>query len=751
MNNTALDIKVLFVEISFPVYKQRDGMWTYIGKAYGKGLLLHDKVYLTDGHYKVFKKSVKIEDTFEGIPRWATPDLVKRYKQAHNILGAMTSEDVSEAQVVQTEVPTQDVWVDVPFPTDEDEPSYVPEVPSFDTSFEANNTKQTQKVKLSQEQEVFVQKALSGQNILVDACIGSGKTTAIQQLCDLIPVNKSVLYLTYNKLLKIDARSKIRNKNVKVTNYHGFAFNCLRSMKVSVGISDLIQSFIKRQPSIPHFDILILDEYQDIELELSQMLDMIKVANPGIQIIAVGDMQQKIYDKTTLNVEEFINEFLGEHIRLEFTKCFRLSANHAAMLGRVWAKNINGVNPNCEISFMKEKHVVEYLAEQNPGDILCLGARTGSLAKTLNILEARYQDKFNKNTVYASISDDDSIGKTEPDNKTAIFTTFDSSKGLERKICVLFDFTESYWNTRIRMPQQNYEILRNIFCVAASRGKEKVIFVEPDEAILSEETLSTPVKTNQRFIDMKISEMFDFKFKEDVEECFSLLETKDISPEDSFSINIKSEDGLIDLSPCIGTFQEAFFFKGYDIDDTINFHLSVGDDKKFLYNSSLKNTTLERKILFNTAIETKQNRYREQVEVPFITEEERETLRQRLASVFDRTETVQKSCSIDFSDEKDGRKIFSARGLADVVKNDVVYELKFISELRHENFLQCACYMVAMRIDKGILWNVRDNKMYEIRVPDRKKFLDAVARAITKGAFSKYYAPGKEEQKEREE
>ena len=38
-------------------------------------------------------------------------------------------------------------------------------------------------MELSQEQELFIERALAGRDILVDACIGSGKTTAIQELC----------------------------------------------------------------------------------------------------------------------------------------------------------------------------------------------------------------------------------------------------------------------------------------------------------------------------------------------------------------------------------------------------------------------------------------------------------------------------------------------------------------------------------------------------------------------------------------
>ncbi|MCR5419724.1 MAG: AAA family ATPase [Lachnospiraceae bacterium] len=598
-------------------------------------------------------------------------------------------------------------------------------------------------VELSDEQNLFIEKALEGQNILVDACIGSGKTTAIQHLCDAIPSKKKILYLTYNKLLKLDARSKIKKRNVLVTNYHGYAYYLLRRLGVQSGISDLIQEVLRRKPSIPRYDVLVIDEYQDIEQELAELLELIKNDNPGIQIVAVGDMQQKIYNKTTLNIAEFINGFLGKYTNLEFTKCFRLSADHAAMLGRIWNKTIVGVNPNCKISYMKEADAVAFLAEQDPKDVLCLGARTGSLADTLNTLEEEYPDKYNKFNVYASISDSDSLGSTEPNENSAIFTTYDSSKGLERRIVVLFDFTESYWMVRIRKPLQSYEILRNIFCVAASRGKEQIIFVVPGEALLSEQTLSTPEEENTKFDNMEISDMFDFKFKEDVENCFSLINYKMIKTEDNSVININNKDGLIDISPCIGIFQEASFFNGYDIDDSIMFHIMVDEDKRYLYTDEVKESSLEQKILFMTSLETRQNRYRNQVSVPFISASEKQAVHDRLATVFTPDETVQAGCVIHFSDKKNGDILFSAFGMSDVIKDDIVYELKFVSELTHEHFLQCASYVVALGFKKGILWNVHDNQMYEISVPSKKKFLDAVSVAVTKHRLDKYYAPDK--------
>lgn len=199
-------------------------------------------------------------------------------------------------------------------------------------------------MELTVEQKEFIQKAKEGNNILVNACIGSGKTTAIQELCKEIPQEKKVLYLTYNKLLKIDAKSKIKQKNVLVTNYHGFAYMALKGVKISVGVSDLIQTYNKRKPPISKYDILILDEYQDINSELSDLLLTIKDANPNIQIIAVGDMDQKIYDFSKLNISEFINAFLGDYIKMEFTQCFRLPEEYAKELGTLWNKKITGVN-----------------------------------------------------------------------------------------------------------------------------------------------------------------------------------------------------------------------------------------------------------------------------------------------------------------------------------------------------------------------------------------------------------------------
>ena len=169
--------------------------------------------------------------------------------------------------------------------------------------------------------------------------------------------------------------------------------------------------------------------------------------------------------------------------------------------------------------------------------------------------------------------------------------------------------------------------------------------------------------------------------------------------------------------------------------------MAIDKDRRFLYTDEVKNSSLEEKILFVTSLETKQNRYRNQVAVPFISDAEESAICERLATRLSRDEDVQSACALYFSNKRNVELLFTAFGMADAVKDDVIYELKFVSELTHEHFLQCASYVVAMGKKKGILWNTRDNTLYEITVPNKSRFLDAVSNAITKGAIKKYNKP----------
>lgn len=591
---------------------------------------------------------------------------------------------------------------------------------------------------LSEEQRMFVDAARNGHSILVDACIGSGKTTAIQALCNSLPADKRILYLTYNKLLKLDAKSRITQRNAYVTNYHGFAYGELIRHGIRTSMQECIVTYCRQALPAGPYDLLILDEYQDIDQEISDMLRHIKECNPYMQIVAVGDMAQKIYDKTRLNADMFINRFLpADHLKMEFTKCFRLGPDHAAMLGEIWGKTITGVNQDfVVIESMEPNKVFNFLAGCEPGDILCLGSNSGPRSKLLNKLEQSYPEKFNKNTVWSKVNNGEG-GATDPSPGVGIFTTYDGCKGMERDICVLFDWDESYWSMRIHKPGSRYEILRNIFCVAASRGKRKIIFVRT-QAPLSKETLMDDSVTGGGFQDMSISTMFDFKYAEDVAAAYQALDVREVEPVGS-PINVPTSDALIDLSSCIGVYQEAAYFDKYDINKDIQLFFELNKDRDYMSMDGYKDWTMEQKVLYLTSLETNQYRYWQQVHLPFVEPDRWEEIKHRLGTRVQPDANVQVRCRLPFY--RRGSVAFQATGFCDVCEEDRIIELKFVSELAYVHFLQCAVYMVAHEKTKGLLWNVRTNQAYEITIPDKEHFLDCVTRAVTKGRIGKYGAP----------
>lgn len=579
---------------------------------------------------------------------------------------------------------------------------------------------------LSAEQQMFIQYGTAGHNILVEACIGSGKTTAIQALCNAIK-GKNILYLTYNKLLKLDAKAKIVSGRTTVTNYHGFAWSELHKAHIRSGVSELIQVYNKSNLPVGNYDILILDEYQDIDQEISEMLMHIKEKRPNIQIVAVGDMCQKIYDKTNLDVSAFMTEFLGNYIPMEFTKCFRIGSDHAAMLGRIWEKKIEGVNNNFKISVLPEFKAKAVAAKTDPKDLLVLGARGKAATKLQNYLEKNHKEKFNKHTLWSKIAEGDG-GSTSPDPNCAIFTTYDGCKGMERKVCILYDWSIKYWMSRSEKPDVQYTILRNIFCVAASRAKEHLVIVETGENI-DEDILCEPFLTRRTYADMQISTVFDFKHIEDVEKAYKMLDVE-ILDEPGEIIPIPTSDALIDLSPCVGIYQEALFFDNYSIDTDIEYALSQPDKSHMRRGYDKYN--LSQKILYLTALNTGQNRYMNQVKDLKVSPELEEKLKDRMKTYLSPDETVQVQCGITFYEEDDAR-LFSVNGRSDVTREGEIWELKFTTELSHVYALQLAMYLITQEKPVGYLWNVRTGERHKITVPNQTMFLDAVGRAATKG------------------
>jgi hypothetical protein len=188
-------------------------------------------------------------------------------------------------------------------------------------------------------------------------------------------------------------------------------------------------------------------------------------------------------------------------------------------------------------------------------------------------------------------------------------------------------------------------------------------------------------------------------------------------------INIANSDGMIDLSPCIGIYQSATYFENYDMQKALDFAF----DKNGFARKDLSNLSLDKQILYLVSLETHQNRYRNQVATPFISDTAKIALHNRLAENLSKNATVELDCATNLY----GIKL---AGRCDAISDNIIWELKFVNELKREHYLQLAMYLIVMRRKTGRLWNTRDNTLMEVSIKTGKEqeFLRQVAKTVRK-------------------
>jgi hypothetical protein len=300
-----------------------------------------------------------------------------------------------------------------------------------------------------------------------------------------------------------------------------------------------------------------------------------------------------------------------------------------------------------------------------------------------------------------------------------------------------------------------YEIIRNIFLVAASRGKDEIIFVNnPKYRSLEFDDIKANAPMNTSFMmPFTPSSMFEHKYEEDLEECVSHLNLRTLN-ESGDIIPVDINDGNIDLSPAIGVWQQTFF-DGFNLDDAIEYSEGLlldtsGTDIGFL-KSRLEKTKKKKvkdfsdyeKCLYLTFVQTLHERYVYQVNADeLISSDSAYAIKTRLGTLFTGKEDVEGNADIDFED-RNGNE-YQIYGRYDVVKNNTVYELKFTTAISREHILQCAVYIYALNLDRGIVWNVRTGERIEITIKsgERAIFFNSVANAITKGVVKNAYVSG---------
>jgi hypothetical protein len=350
---------------------------------------------------------------------------------------------------------------------------------------------------MSPEQEQIVSSVVNNNNVIVDSVAGSGKTTTCLHICQNLP-HKNILILTYNSRLKVESREKIKAlqlKNVEVHSYHAF---CVKYYTDKGYRDDGIQYTVNNNLSSKKsfvFDIIILDEQQDMTKLFYHLARKIIYNNLAkfIQICSFGDIYQNIYsyagsderyliyanrifeDVTTTNWEYLrlstsyrITTQIADFINICLLKTLRLKATKSGPKVKYLITDTFK-----DISIYDE--ILKYLNQgYTPEDIFVLGASLKKGKKMSPICRLENKLVLKGIPCHASLSDDTKVDEDIIKGKVC-FASFHQVKGMERKICIIYGFDESYFNYYAKNLDKS--LCPNVLYVALTRASDRLILI----------------------------------------------------------------------------------------------------------------------------------------------------------------------------------------------------------------------------------------------------------------------------------
>lgn len=351
--------------------------------------------------------------------------------------------------------------------------------------------------KISEEQKSIITHLKNNQNVKVNAVAGSGKTTTCLHIARKFK-DKEICLLTYNSALKIETRIKKQNNqmnNLEVNTFHSF---CIRyygnNDYTDKNIINTTSDKVKPIRNID-FDIIIIDEAQDlVEIYYDFFIKLYKDNKKKAQICIIGDIHQTIYqykgaDSRYLEHADKIiklNDYEWNSCKL--TKSFRVPDTICNFINNCMLKNEyilsnkeSDIRPKYVITNTYQPNIIieilEYYLKEGyePKDFFIIAPSINS-NNTLPVikLENEIKRKLENVKIYVPMSNEEKANKQILQDKLVI-STIHQTKGLERKIVILYSFDDSYFKYYAR----NYPkyLCSNELYVAATRALEILIVV----------------------------------------------------------------------------------------------------------------------------------------------------------------------------------------------------------------------------------------------------------------------------------
>jgi hypothetical protein len=348
----------------------------------------------------------------------------------------------------------------------------------------------------SDEQALIVKHVVKGDNVVVEAVAGSGKTTTVMFIAEAMGKGK-VLQITYNKQLKFEVREKVvarKIKNLIINTYHSLAVRYYdENAHDDLKLKQIITNNIKPR-YIDQFNVLIIDEKQDMTPDYYHFIHkFIHDMNFCGNVVLLGDRYQGVYEFKNAD-SRFLtmgSQLYGptNFVSLSLQESFRVTTQIAwfvnyVMLGyKRIISNKKGKHPvyyykrnifSCHLEF--GRILTEFMKKGYKADdifILAPSLKNGSPVKKLeNVLVE--QDV----PIYFAKNEDDGMDEEVIKGKI-VFTTFHQAKGRERKICLIYGFDESYFNFHAK--DKDRDVCPSELYVATTRASEILMVIENDK------------------------------------------------------------------------------------------------------------------------------------------------------------------------------------------------------------------------------------------------------------------------------
>ncbi len=351
----------------------------------------------------------------------------------------------------------------------------------------------------SKEQEKFLKYLEKKYNIVGDCVAGSGKTTTCFFIANKF-IDKKILLLTYNSHLKSEVRLKSIEfgiENIEIHSYNSLVYKYYDDSGYDDStMREVIKNNIEPKVSIPNFDMVIVDESQDMTyLYYGFITKFLRDMKSKYKLIILGDKNQSIYkfkdsDERFLTMSPYI---WGKRtfINLSLSVSYRLTNQIGQFINEVMLgyERIKTVRDGPKVKYVvtdKIFSVYTYIAdlvtkmikEDNipPEEIFILAFSIKSSSAPIKQLENKLVQ--NGIPLYYPTSDETKLDESII-RKKVVFSTFHQSKGRERKVTIIYGFDNTHF--KFFETKANPVICPDTLYIAATRPKEQLVVIQSNE------------------------------------------------------------------------------------------------------------------------------------------------------------------------------------------------------------------------------------------------------------------------------